>query len=130
ITSSYNGYVATSSLGYSGGHDKSVSTFNYAKGTLGPWYQYSTNMIDAGSRTADLAGLYHETTQTNQVKEATSTVDIGFHYVAVNANGNPVDSNCDSIPDDLSDANGNGLTEPHEIPWNRAISPQPQTANV
>jgi hypothetical protein len=109
ITSSYNGYVATSLLSYSGGHDVSVSTFNYATGALGPWYQSSTNMIDAGSRTADLAGLYHYTTTTNQVPETNSVVDIGFHYVALDTSGNPADTDLDGIPDYIEDANGDGI---------------------
>ena len=56
-----------------------------------------------------ILGLYHFTTQTNQVKETNSIVDIGYHYVAVNAYGQPVDSNGDGIPDYLEDANGDGL---------------------
>jgi len=58
-----------------------------------------TNLFDAGSRNATNAGLYHFTTTTNQVKEATTTVDTGYHYVAVDANGNPIDTDSDGIPD-------------------------------
>lgn len=36
-------------------------------------------LIDAGSKLAGLAGLYHYTTDTNEALEATSTVDIGYH---------------------------------------------------
>jgi hypothetical protein len=36
-------------------------------------------------------------------------VDIGYHYVAVDTNGIPLDSNGDGIPDYLQDANGNGV---------------------
>jgi len=117
IGNSYNGYVATTPLGNSGGNDKSVTTFAYATGTLGPWYQSSTNMIDAGSRTADLAGLYHYTTQTSQVKEATTIVDLGFHYVATDANGNPIDTNGNGFPDWQEDANGNGVVDSGETDW-------------
>jgi hypothetical protein len=41
-------------------------------------------------------------------------VDIGYHYVATDTNGIPLDSNGDGIPDYIEDANGNGL----EIGWN------------
>jgi hypothetical protein len=43
------------------------------------------------------------------VVEGTNTVSIGYHYVAVDANGNPLNSNGDGIPDYLQDANGNGV---------------------
>ena len=60
--------------------------------------------------TADQVGLYHFTTQTNQVLEGTSVVDIGYHYVATDLHGNPLDSNGDGIPDSISeDPLGNGL---------------------
>jgi hypothetical protein len=75
-------------------------------------------LIDAGSTTADLFGLYHFTTQTNQSIEGTSPVDIGYHYVATDSNGNPLDSNSDGIPDYLEDANGNGTMDSGEIGWN------------
>ncbi len=36
-------------------------------------------LIDAGSRTATAAGLYHHTTNTDKTREANTTVDIGYH---------------------------------------------------
>ena len=71
-----------------------------------------------GSRTADLAGLYHFTTTTNQVKETNSVVDIGLHYAAVNASGQPIDSDSDGVPDYLEDSNGNGNPDSAETHWN------------
>jgi len=53
-------------------------------------------------------GLYHFTTQTNQVKETNSVVDIGYHYVAVDGNNVPLDNDSDGLPDYLEDSNGNG----------------------
>ena len=45
-------------------------------------------------------------------------MDIGYHYVATDAYGNPLDSNGDGIPDYLEDVNGNGLVDSGEIGWN------------
>ena len=59
------------------------------------------------------------------MKETNSIVDMGYHYVAVDANGNPVDSNGDGIPDYLQDANGNGLVDAGETNWGLAILTQP-----
>ncbi|MEI6786198.1 MAG: hypothetical protein WCQ21_35395, partial [Verrucomicrobiota bacterium] len=53
-------------------------------------------------------GLYHFTTTTNQVKEAGTKVDMGFHYIAVDASGIPIDSDGDGKPDYLEDVNGDG----------------------
>jgi hypothetical protein len=44
-------------------------------------------------------------------------VDIGYHYVAVDTNGNSIDTDGDGIPDYLEDANGNGLVEYSETSW-------------
>jgi hypothetical protein len=66
-------------------------------------------------------GLYHFTTQTNQAIEANSVVDIGYHYVATDANGNPLDSNGDGIPDYIEDVNGNGISGLGQMPWGITI---------
>ena len=85
-------------------------SFNWQSSWLGNFYQRTNSpLINTGSTTADKFGLYQFTTQTNQVKETNSIVDIGYHYVALNASGQPVDSNGDGIPDYLSDTNGNGM---------------------
>jgi hypothetical protein len=87
-----------------------TNSLAYQTGPLGTFYQPSSSpLIDKGSTTADQVGLYHFTTQTSQVPETNSTVDIGYHYVAVDGNGNPLDSNENGIPDYLEDANGNGV---------------------
>jgi hypothetical protein len=106
-------------------HDVIVTnSFNWQFGALGNYYlPTSSLLIDAGSRTADLAGLYHFTTQTDQTKETTSTVDIGYHYVALDGNGNPVDTDSDGIPDYLEDANGNGIVDSGETDWQSASDP-------
>jgi hypothetical protein len=87
-----------------------TNSFNWQSSWFGNYYQPTNSLlIDHGDRTADQLGLYHFTTQTNQVKEVNSVVDIGYHYVATDAFGNPLDTNADGIPDYLEDANGDGI---------------------
>ena len=71
-------------------------------------------------RTASAAGLYHHTTQTNQTKEASSTVDIGFHYVTLDASGNAIDTDSDGTPDYREDTNGDGVWNFSETDWQQA----------
>jgi len=53
----------------------------------------ATSFIDSGSQTAAAAGLYHYTTDPNNVKEQATTVDLGYHYVANgSASGFPGDT--------------------------------------
>ncbi|HVU27303.1 MAG TPA: hypothetical protein VHG71_06150 [Verrucomicrobiae bacterium] len=90
----------------------------YQAGPFGIFYQPTNSpLINMGNTTADQMGLYHYTTQTNQTVEGTSVVDIGYHYVATDAYGNPLDNNGDGLPDYLQDANGNGLVDPGETGW-------------
>ncbi|MGO8928262.1 MAG: hypothetical protein ACLQU3_15440 [Limisphaerales bacterium] len=97
----------------------------YQTGPLGNYYYPTnglagglTNLFNTGSTWATNVGLYHYTTTTNQVVEGSTMLDIGYHYVAVDANGNPLDTNGDGIPDYLSDINGNGSVDSGEIGWN------------
>lgn len=94
-----------------------LSVFPYATGALGDFYQNTNNLINVGYTTADQFALYHFTVLTNQVKETNSVTDIGYHYVAVNLNGNPDDSDGDGVPDYLEDANGNGGVDSGETDW-------------
>ena len=88
---------------------------HYQAGPLGLYYQTNTSvLINAGHTTADQVGLYQYTVCTNlvnglQVKETNSVVDIGYHYVATDAYGNPIDTDDSGIPDYLQDTNGVGL---------------------
>ncbi len=115
LTLGNNGYINTTSLG--GSSNVVVSSFTYANATLGNWYHASTNFIDRGSRLAGAAGLYHHTTTTNQVKDASTAVDIGFHYVATDANGLPLDYDGDGWADYFEDRNGNGTVDSGETDW-------------
>ncbi|MGN6556261.1 MAG: hypothetical protein ACTHLW_21325, partial [Verrucomicrobiota bacterium] len=115
----YNAYTnATSPFSIGGTHDKKGVAFNWQAWKLGDYYLPTNSALtNAGSRTADLVGLYHYTTQTNQVKEGNSTVDIGYHYVAVDSYGSPMDIEGDSVSDYLEDANGNGVVDTGESSW-------------
>jgi len=120
-TSDYNAfYNCTFTLYTTNAHDIILTNLAYASSPLGAYYQANTNLVNMGSRLASTAGLYHYTIQTNQVPETNSFVDIGLHYVALDPNCNPLDTNGDGIPDYLSDANGNGLVDSGEVGWNIA----------
>jgi alpha-tubulin suppressor-like RCC1 family protein len=120
-TSDYNGYTASAAT-FLGTHNKTTLTSGYDTGYLGSFYlpvsgatNTFTALIDAGSKTnASLAGLYHYTTQTNQMKEGISRLDIGFHYPAADSAGNPVDSDGDGIADLDEDKNANGAIDTGE----------------
>ncbi len=135
----YNAFLTNANLtAVMGGHEvTNLISYNWQTSWLGNYYLPTNSpLINRGSTTADQVGLYHYTTQTNQVKEANSIVDIGYHYVAMNASGSPLDSNQDGIPDYLEDANGNGIADAGETNWGIAILVQPtnqiavQTSNV
>jgi hypothetical protein len=117
FNASNNGYHTGLTLG--GTSNKTIVTLDFQTGPLGKYY-YPTNgtnlnvLINAGSRTADLAALYHYTSSTNQVKETNSTVNIGFHYVASDSSGTPNDSDGDGLADYLEDLNGNGSLDSGE----------------
>lgn len=104
-TSSNNAYVTTNS-GVLPPENNDVilsESPNYQSGALGDYYYPTnqTNLIYAGSESAASADLYYYTVTTNNVIDGTNMVSIGFHYVAVGADGDPLDLNDDGIPDYL-----------------------------
>ena len=108
----YNAYLqGTEPLAMVGTHDVTVTnSFNWQSSWFGNFYQPPNSpLINKGNTNANLLGLYHFTTQTNQAPETNSMVDIGYHYVATDGFGNPLDSNGDSIPNYQQDPLGNGL---------------------
>jgi hypothetical protein len=131
VTAAYNAYInmATNRFYPTNAFDQVLTSFTYATGTLGAYYQSSTNLINMGSRTADLAGLYHYATQTSQGKETNSVVDIGLHYVALDANSQPVDTDGDGMPDYFEDRNGNGNGADDPTSWQTYNSPNGLTGN-
>ena len=133
LTNGYNAYLNnTGRLSPTNANDIVAGvTMAYQTGPLGTFYQpANSQLIDKGSTNANLIGLYHFTTQTNQMKETNSTVDIGYHYVTTDSNGNPLDTDGDGTSDYLEDTNGNGMDDPGETPWDLAILSQPQSLTV
>lgn len=82
----------------------------YQVGPLGNYYLSGDNatLIHLGNTNANLLGMYHYCITTNEVKEATNIVSIGYHYIALDANGRPVSTSGDGIGDYLKDSNGDG----------------------
>lgn len=125
INASHNAYFATSQLPYSSGPQISiVGPLNWQSGPLGNYYYpvpaggtSLSGLINADStvsRTPVLLKLHNYTTRIDREKDGAtaSQLDIGFHYVATDAGGMPLDSDSDGIPDYLEDSGGTA--------WNNA----------
>jgi hypothetical protein len=118
VACSYNGYFGTTVPSLSAGNDRAASSLDFQTGPLGGYYYPATNspsatglwtLVDTGSRLAADAAHYHYTTRVDQAKEV-SAVDIGFHYVSVDANGIPIDSDADGLADYLEDTDEDGYS--------------------
>lgn len=130
VTNNYNAYLTNGvRLTPNSANDVLLTLTNvaYEVGLLGRFY-LPTNLtshnplFNAGSQNATNAGLYHYTMVTNQTRELTTTVDVGFHYVALNSSGQPHDTDGDGLADYLEDANGNGVADSGEKEWQNADS--------
>jgi hypothetical protein len=82
----YNAFTnsTTNRFPVGGTHDQIVTNgFDWQTGWLGNYYlPPNSPLITNGDATANLIGLSYFTTQTNQVPESNSVVDIGYHYAA------------------------------------------------
>ena len=109
-------YATTSPAGWT--NQIILTNLIYETGPLGTHYlSANAALVNRGSQLASLATLYHFTTATNQVKETNSVVDIGLHYVATDANGQPVDTDNDGLADYFEDLNGNGVADTGEFSY-------------
>ncbi len=125
LSHNYNGYTTNiTRLTPNAANDRvlTVTNITYDSGWLGRFYLPTnmvtqTNLFDKGSAAASTLGLYHYTTVTNQTRELTSTVDMGFHYVAVNTFGLPLDGDGDGRPDYSEDLDGDGTADAGETNW-------------
>ncbi len=118
ITNSHNAFLGIGQAQFAATQGSNVvltNGFTYTNGPLGGYYHLSTNLFNAGSRSASLAGLYHSTTLASQTKETNSTVDIGWHRMAL-VNGAAADTDGDGLADYLEDSNGDGDLDSGE--WN------------
>ena len=95
VQRSNNGFTTGTAQTLPGADDKTGLLKNYVSGSLGSYYYPATGsqpslacLRGAGSRSADLAGLYHHSTTTDNVKEQAGPVDIGFHYAAMDSTQN------------------------------------------
>jgi hypothetical protein len=100
----------------------------YASGPLGYHYYPAGNTMlgqlqDAGSRPAHELGLAHFTISSDQRREDSSPVDIGFHYVAC-VERQPTDTDQDGLADYLEDANGNRIRDGQETDFQLADTDQ------
>lgn len=124
FTHDYNGYVTNQNRLTPNGANDVILTNGpvYLTSHLGPYYYPDDDgllsmLLDAGSGNADATGLYHFTVRPDQTKETTSVVDIGYHYVATDGEGNPQDYDDDGVPDYLEDNDGDGLPDWWELQY-------------
>jgi hypothetical protein len=111
MTNSHNGYIGMSSrLEPTNGTEVIYSSVDWQEAPLG-WFDLLPTypLIDSGSRTnSGQVGLYQYTCKANQAKDGYTRLDLGHHYVALDAYGQPFDYDSDGLPDYLEDLNGNG----------------------
>ena len=78
----YNAYNGSNPFPF-GSSNVVLTNFNWEGSLLGNYYLPTNSpLINAGSTNANLLGFYYFTTQTNQVPETNSIVDIGYHYLS------------------------------------------------
>jgi hypothetical protein len=121
VTHDHNAYYASATLPYANGGsgiNVQLTAVNFVSSHLGRYYSPGTGglaaLMNAGSRTANIAKLYHFTSLASQEKELGSTVDIGVHYLACNGSGKAIDSDRDGLADILEDKNLDGARAANE----------------
>lgn len=100
-----------------GPDDVTTTNYNWESGLLGSFYLPTNSpLVKAGNTTADQVGLYEYTTQTNETPEETNVVDIGYHYVATDDDGDPLDTYVPGMPNYIADSAGDGM-DPNGLPY-------------
>ena len=100
-----------------------ATPYAWQSGPLGEFYQPSSNnpLLNAGSRNANLGWgdfrLAHHTVRDDLQPEGNTRIDLGYHYIATDTNGNALDDNLDGIPNYVQDTNGNGVVDNGEVAW-------------
>ena len=122
LVNSHNGYLGTATLP-GATNLKYVPYADYQTGPLGNHY-YPTNgtnlfiLVNAGSRNADAAGLWHFGVHTNQVAETNTVVDIGRHFAVLNGQLSAAqDTDGDSLANVDEDIDGDGVADAGETDW-------------
>ena len=130
-SASHNAYVNVSPYAPVPGDNSPIALSaspTYAVGQLGSFYLGGNNTalicpVRSPAKTAGAVGLYHYTVLANHPKEGSSSLSIGYHYVALNSGNGPIDTAFEAgidtvlpvgappVGDYLKDYNGNGTFE-------------------
>ena len=115
LTNVCNAYYQAITNLSGGTSNLALGSLSYVTGQLSTFYQPANSaLMHTGSITADVVGLYHFTSTTNNSKETNSVVTVGPHWVAFDAGGNLMDSDSDGLPDYLENKGGNGVVNAGE----------------
>jgi len=128
VTASLDGVIVGHCAYLNGGTDASirgsdiVTNLTWQAGPLGAYYQATNSpILTNGYSTANWLDLYHYTVLTNEAVEGTNVTSRGYHYIALGANGLPLDTSGDGVPDYLADVNGNNSGGTGS--WTNYVSP-------
>src|SRR5262249_53167129 len=122
----YNGYMTNQTRITPTGTNDVISTstdVGYQTSWLGRFYLPTNSVfVDKASITnASQFGYYWHTTFTNQTRELTNRLDLGFHVLSTDTSGNMLDGDLDGLLDALDeDRNGNGKLDSGETDWTSA----------
>ena len=104
ITNGFNAFINSTFTLTGTSNIVSTNAIGYQPGPLGTFYQPTNSpLIKMGNVPANQLCLTHFTVFTNQTVESNSIVTIGYHYVAVGTNGNPL-ADTNGIPFYIEDA--------------------------